>query len=75
MQFTRDNLLTPAEVSLLLGAAEKTLANWRCERTGPPFLKVGRNVIYSRASVERWLDRQEAARMKEFKQHDARNRT
>ena len=38
MRFSRENLLRPDEVAAVLGATPKTLANWRCERTGPPFL-------------------------------------
>jgi excisionase family DNA binding protein len=50
-----DKLLSPAEVSELLGAAVQTLARWRSEdRDGPPFVKVGRLVRYRRADLERW---------------------
>ena len=58
MRFSRENLLRPEEVSAVLGATLKTLANWRCERRGPPFLKIGRQVLYSLDSLTLWLDRQ-----------------
>ena len=29
-----------------LGVAVQTLRNWRCQRKGPPYLKIGRNVRY-----------------------------
>ena len=45
MRFSRENLLRPDEVAVVLGATPKTLANWRCERRGPPFLKIGRQAI------------------------------
>lgn len=36
-----------------------TLARWRARKQGPPFIKVGREVLYSRASVRKWLERLE----------------
>ena len=47
---------TPA-VAALLGLSPKTLENLRVTRPdeGPPFLRVGRAVRYSRAALNQWL--------------------
>lgn len=31
-----------------------TLRNWRAMRIGPPFVKIGRAVLYPRAELEAW---------------------
>lgn len=57
------DLITPEELARLLKMREKTLANQRSRGEGPPFLRVGRSIRYSRAEVEVWLvDQQEARR-------------
>ncbi len=49
-------LLSPAEVSEVLGVKEQTLAVWRCSgRHSLPFLKVGGSIRYRRADLEEWL--------------------
>ena len=37
-----------------LGVAEKTLAMWRCQGTGPRFIKRGR-VFYFKEDLDAWL--------------------
>ncbi len=39
----------------LIGMSRRTLEKWRGEGTGPPFLKLGRRVLYSVADLEEWL--------------------
>lgn len=48
--------LTPAEVSRRLGGriSVKTLANWRSQRKGPPYRRVGGRVLYPLADLEAW---------------------
>ncbi|TSD68088.1 helix-turn-helix transcriptional regulator [Aeromicrobium piscarium] len=48
-------LLTPEQVSDLLGVKTQTLAQWRWRKTGPKFQKVGRLVRYSPEDVDQWL--------------------
>ncbi len=48
-------LLTPAELADMLGNTVKTLAKWRWKRTGPPFVKAGKAVMYDKAAVQEWL--------------------
>jgi hypothetical protein len=31
-----------------------TLRNWRAMRVGPPFLKIGKAVLYPRQALEEW---------------------
>lgn len=60
-QLRRDlGLLTEEEVAVVLGKEVSTLQNMRSARTGPPWLKAGRSVLYRRASFEAWLADQEA---------------
>jgi hypothetical protein len=60
MRYQNDDLISPTELSGTTGIAEKTLANWRVERKGPPYLKIGRRVYYNRASLARWLHKAES---------------
>lgn len=53
-------LLTTGEVGLLLRVPESTVRYWRQVKYGPRYAKVGRRVLYSRADVERWWERQRA---------------
>lgn len=58
MESTRaaDQLLTPQEVSEMLGGVPPaTLKRWRTQRTGPVVLHIGRT-RYRRSSVEAWLE-------------------
>ena len=38
-----------------LGMSRRTLEKWRVEGNGPPFLKLGRRVLYSVADLEAWI--------------------
>jgi hypothetical protein len=62
-----DPLLTPEEVSVMLGGVPPaTLKRWRTQRIGPIALHIGRHVRYRRSAVEAWLrekDREAAAWM------------
>jgi hypothetical protein len=52
-----DQLLTPKQVSALLGIAEKTLANWRCNRlVDLPTVCVGRCVRYRARDVQAFIE-------------------
>jgi excisionase family DNA binding protein len=51
-------LLTPREAAELLGVPGSTLAHWRSERRGPPYIKLeGRLVRYRTADLEDYLAR------------------
>lgn len=51
----QDGFSKPAEVADELHTNERTLANWRCKRKGPPFVKVGSSVLYPRDRLDAWL--------------------
>lgn len=50
-----DELLTPEEVAGYLKVKTQTLAKWRVQRDGPPYLKLGRLVRYSEAGFTAWM--------------------
>lgn len=49
-------LLSAPEAAKYLRMATQTLAKMRCEGTSPPFIKLGRRVLYDQAEIDRWLD-------------------
>jgi len=54
-------LLDPAGAGAYIGGESSpikpaTLADWRCKRTGPPFVKVGRLVRYRLEDLDVWLN-------------------
>lgn len=51
----RLKLLTPQEVSDLLGLPLQTLASWRYFGKGPSYIKVGRLVRYQEEDVIQWI--------------------
>ncbi|WP_407932981.1 helix-turn-helix domain-containing protein [Jannaschia ovalis] len=51
--------LCPKQAADYIGLSIRTLARYRMERVGPPWLKVGRSVQYRRASIDTWLESQE----------------
>jgi excisionase family DNA binding protein len=55
-----DDYYTPQQLARELEVGERTLARWRATRKGPPAIKVGRDVRYSRESVRKWLERLES---------------
>ena len=68
MAATPDPLSNPSaeylltrEVAELLRTPESTVRYWRHVRTGPPSVKVGRRVLYSRVAVLAWLEAQRAS--------------
>jgi predicted DNA-binding transcriptional regulator AlpA len=50
-------LLTTEDVAAITGLSVETLAQWRSQRKGIPFLKIRRNVVpYRQSDLDRWLD-------------------
>lgn len=50
-------LLTAADVAQVTGLSVETLAQWRSQRRGIPFVKISRNVVrYRQRDLEAWLD-------------------
>lgn len=49
--------LSPAQVAELIpGLTVKTLAEWRYERRGPRYRKLGRLVVYALDELEEWIE-------------------
>jgi Helix-turn-helix domain len=47
-------LKSPEEAAAALRVKFATLATWRAQRRGPPFVKIGRRVFYLRRDLEAW---------------------
>ena len=54
--------LTKEELAAELRRNPRTLDRWAVLGIGPPRTRVGRHVLYRRASVQRWLLAQEQSR-------------
>ncbi len=51
--------LTTDEAAELLRLAAHTLHKWRCDGAGPPYVRVGRRIVYRRDALREWaLDRE-----------------
>lgn len=51
--------LTRQEVADRLRLPVKTLAEWACKGTGPPYRKFGRHTRYDERDLEAWEDDQD----------------
>lgn len=49
------DFLTSDEAAAELKVCERTLDRWRRLGEGPPVTKIGRQVLYRRASLKTWL--------------------
>lgn len=49
-------LLDPKAAAAFLGCSDWSLAEWRCQGTGPRFCKVGRLVRYTPAALTEWIE-------------------
>jgi predicted DNA-binding transcriptional regulator AlpA len=58
MEFN-DALLEPNEAAAFLKISLSWLAKARATNEGPPFIRIGRCVRYSKAALLRWLKSQE----------------
>jgi len=52
--------MTTAEVADVCRTSPETVRYWRYVDAGPRSFKVGRRVLYRRADVDEWLERQYA---------------
>jgi predicted DNA-binding transcriptional regulator AlpA len=67
-------LLTPVAVAEITGLSVETLAQWRSQRKGIPFLKLSRNVVrYQQADLDAWL-RERIVRVETDSSNAARRR-
>ena len=56
MQSPLTELLTPEQVARLTGLSPETLAQWRSQKRGIPYLKMGRAVRYHPSDVQNYLE-------------------
>ena len=47
--------LTVDHIAALLQRSHRTLETWRRNGNGPPFIRIGRRVVYRRSDIEAWL--------------------
>jgi hypothetical protein len=50
--------LTENQLALLTGCFPKTLQVWRKEGKGPSWVRLGNEVFYPKAPLQRWLEQQ-----------------
>jgi predicted DNA-binding transcriptional regulator AlpA len=50
-----EELVSCEKAAKALGVKAQTLANWRSEKQGPRYVKVGRLVYYRRSDICAWL--------------------
>ena len=50
------DLLTPESVAEITGLSIDTLAQWRSQKRGMPYLKIGRAVRYDPSDVQQYLE-------------------
>jgi predicted DNA-binding transcriptional regulator AlpA len=56
LPFEAERLLTAGDVARITGLSADTLAQWRSQRRGIPFIKLSRNVVrYRHGDLDKWL--------------------
>ena len=56
-QEQRSRLLRAEDVAEITGLSIETLAQWRSQRKGIPFMKLSRNCVrYQQADLDQWLN-------------------
>ena len=57
-----DDWMPRKELAGIIGISADTLKRWETRRIGPPCIRIGRKVLYRRASVQDWISAQEQTR-------------
>lgn len=55
-----DTLLHTPDLAQRLGVSPRTLEHWRLNQQGPPYVRVGRRVVYREGDVAAWLEKHAA---------------
>ncbi len=50
-----DEFIPEPKLAGELGRDTRTLQRWRSQRVGPPYIRMGRQVLYRRDAVRGWL--------------------
>ena len=55
--------MKPADLVAFLDhtVTEGTLRNWRCNRNGPPYITIGRAILYPTDAVHAWIEEKKQA--------------
>ncbi len=53
-----ETLYTPHDDAMRIIGAVPTLARWRCEKSGPSWIKAGRKILYRGSDVLAWMEAQ-----------------
>lgn len=56
LKFFPDGRLSSNDAAAYLGLTPKTLAVWRCQGTGPVFMKLGRYCFYRKVDLDQWME-------------------
>ena len=56
--FDPNTLYFATDPALRSIAPASTMAHWRCEGRGPPYVKIGPKVAYKGADLNRWIEAQ-----------------
>jgi len=48
-------MLTARQAAQMFSISAGTLGNWRTQKRGPKFYRVGKKVLYHVSDLERWL--------------------
>lgn len=51
-----EHLYTTEELADKLGLEPQTLRKWRCQKKGPPYIKVETTIRYDWHAVQLWLE-------------------
>lgn len=54
-------ILTEEQAAQCLRLTVATMRNWRCQRRGPPPVKIGRKCFYREEAVLKWIAAREGA--------------
>ena len=63
---SRPKCIDTAAAAKFVGVSKRTLEKWRCEGGGPPYLKLGRRVLYCLGDLEEWISRQRRSSTSEY---------
>ena len=50
--------MTRDELARDLKRHPRTLKRWHLQRKGPPYIRIGKTVLYKKSAVAEWLERQ-----------------
>ena len=60
------SFLDTRRAAKVIGMSRRTLEKWRTLGKGPPYLKLGRRVLYSSTDLEAWIESRRRLSMSEF---------